>query len=107
MQESFVDRHCFGLGGAKKQTPFGEDTVVWKVGGHMFAAYMRDGEGVSVRIQDKISAQKMVGAGQAKSAPYLKGEGWVLVPWSAGPDILRKRLNESYNLILKDASIGT
>ncbi|WP_339984126.1 MmcQ/YjbR family DNA-binding protein [Gymnodinialimonas ulvae] len=104
MRELFVDRYCGALLDTERTTPFGEDTVVWTVRGHMFAAYAVGGDGVSVRLAGKIAAQQMVGQGRAKSPPYLRGEGWVSFPWDTPLDELRGRINKSYRLVLKDGN---
>jgi predicted DNA-binding protein (MmcQ/YjbR family) len=102
MREAFVDIYCKGLLGTKRTKPFGDDTVIWTVHDRMFAAYTADGEGLSLRMADKVSAQVLVGQGRAASAPYLKGEAWVLLPWTTRPEELRDRLGKSYRLVLDD-----
>lgn len=104
MRELFVDRYCGSLLDTERTTPFGEDTVVWTVRGHMFAAYSVGGDGVSVRMGGKIAAHQMVGSGRAKSPSYLRGEGWVSVPWDTPLDELRARINKSYRLVLQDGN---
>ncbi len=104
MRELFVDRYCAAMPETERTTPFGEETIIWTVRGHMFAAYAVDGEGVTVRMADKVSAQKMVGERRAVSAPYLKGDGWVLLPWDTPPDELRSRINKSYRLVFNDGN---
>ncbi|WP_224814652.1 MmcQ/YjbR family DNA-binding protein [Hasllibacter sp. MH4015] len=102
MQEVFVDIYCRGFPGTERTTPFGDDTVVWTVHGHMFAAYTKGGEGVSLRLDNKIAAHLAVGQGRAASTPYLKGDGWVLFPWDTRPEELRDRIGKSYRLVLSD-----
>lgn len=102
MREAFVDIFCKGLLGTKRTTPFGDETVIWLVHGHMFAAYTDGGDGLSLRIGDKVSAQVLVGQGRAVSAPYLKGDAWVMLPWTTRPEELRDWLAKSYRLVLDD-----
>lgn len=102
MRETFVDRHCAALPGTAREVPFGDETVIWTVHGHMFAAYMLDGQGLSLRVGDADSAQRMSKRKRSIANPYLSGSGWVLVPWSTGPDNLRTQLDESYRLVLGD-----
>ncbi len=104
MRELFVDRYCGALLETERTTPFGEDTIVWTVRGHMFAAYATAGEGVSVRMSGRIAAQQMVGQGRATSPDYLRGGGWVLLPWDTPPDELRSRINKSYRLVRDDGN---
>ncbi len=102
MREAFVDIYCRGLTGTARTTPFGDDTVIWTVHGHMFAAYTIGGDGLSLRIGDKVSAHRLIGQGRAASAPYLKQDGWVLFPWDTRPQELRDRIGKSYRLVLDD-----
>jgi predicted DNA-binding protein (MmcQ/YjbR family) len=102
MQETFVDRHCAALPGTTRELPFGDDTVIWTVNGRMFAAYMMGGEGLSLRIGDQVSAQQLLKRRRSIGNPFLSAGGWVLVPWGAGPDVLRMQINESYRLVLGD-----
>lgn len=104
MRETFVDRHCAALPGTRREVPFGDETVIWTVYGHMFAAYMMGGEGLSLRMDETSSEQDTPGRRRAMSNPYLSGGGWVLVRWSGGPDELRARLDESYRLVLRDGN---
>lgn len=104
MRELFIDRYCNALHDTERTTPFGEDTIVWTVGGHMFAAYTKGGDGISMRMDGKVAAHKMVGQQKATSTPYLKGNGWVSFPWDTPLDDLRNRLNISYRLVARDGN---
>ena len=86
----------------ERATPFGADTVVWKINGHMFAAYTETGAGLSVRTSDLTRALAVIRQSRPASAPYLTGGGWVLLPWETPPEELRLRLIESYNLVRRD-----
>lgn len=103
MREAFVDRYCAALTGAVRELPFGDETVIWTVDGHMFAAYMMGGEGLSLRSGGRASARDLLKT-RAPGNPFLSGGGWVLVPWAAGPDALRASLDESYRLVLGDGN---
>ena len=102
MQTEFVDRHCRALDGAERDQPFGPGTVVWKIHGHMFAAYTDPGEGLSVRTSNLARALAVIRRSRPASAPYLTGGGWVVLPWETPPEELRLRLIESYNLVRRD-----
>ncbi|NKX46165.1 MmcQ/YjbR family DNA-binding protein [Roseicyclus persicicus] len=102
MRHEFIDRHCRALPRAERDQPFGPDTVVWKINGHMFAAYTETGEGLSVRVTNMARALAVIRRSRPASAPYLSGGGWVLLPWETSPEELRLRLIESYNLVRRD-----
>ena len=91
----------------ERATPFGPDTVVWKINGHMFAAYTETGAGLSVRTSDLTRALAVIRRSRPASAPYLTGGGWVLLPWETPPEELRLRLIESYNLVRRDWPEGS
>lgn len=104
MREGFIDIYCRGLLGTQRTTPFGDDMVIWCVHGHMFAAYTVGGEGLSLRIGDKVTAHKLVGQRRAVSATCLTGSGWVMFPWNTRPQELRDWLGKSYRLVLNDGN---
>jgi len=100
MFAELVDRHCRSLPGAAPERPFGPDTLVWTVGGRMFAIHTQEGTGVSLACRTAQDLQKLIQAGKAVSAPYLKGPGWALFPYHVStPDELRMRIEESYERI--------
>jgi len=100
MHQVFTDTFCAGLPGAVRHEPFGPDMVVWRVAGHMFAAYTLDGEGLSLRAASPITALLLIQQGRAVSAPYLKG--WLLFPWAIQPDDLRAHIRRSYDVVLNE-----
>ena len=107
MRHEFVDRFCRTLPEAIRDQPFGPDTVVWKIHGHMFAAYTETGAGLSVRTAGMPHALAMIRRSRPASAPYLTGGGWVVLPWETAPEELRARLRESYDLVLGDWPTAT
>ena len=86
----------------ERDTPFGPETVVWKINSHMFAAYTENGAGLSVRTSNMARALAVIRQGRPASAPFLTGGGWVVLPWETQPEELRLRLIESYNLVRRD-----
>jgi hypothetical protein len=101
MQETLADHICRQLDGSERHEPFGPGTVVWTVRGHMFAAYIVDGEGVSLRL-DCAQALRLVAEGRADAPPWLRQEGWVTLPWDTHPEELRRRILGSYGLVRLD-----
>ncbi|MEM9755163.1 MAG: MmcQ/YjbR family DNA-binding protein [Pseudomonadota bacterium] len=97
MVAEFVETQCRALPGAIAERPFGPDTVVWTIGGRMFAAYTAEGTGVSVACHSALVAQRLVRERRALSAPYLRGPGWVLLPFeTTALDELNWRIRQSY-----------
>ncbi len=99
MREEFVDRHCRALPRAERDHPFGPETVVWKINGHMFACYTEHGEGVSLRTSNITRSLAVVRKSRPASAPYQTGGDWIVLPWETPPEELRLQLIESYNLV--------
>lgn len=106
MEERFVDIYCGTLAGTRRTQPFGPETVFWTVDGRMFAAYTHDGNGVSVRLADKVSAHRLIGQRRALAPSYLKNDGWLMFPWDTRPEELRDRINESYRLVRQDGNVS-
>jgi len=102
MHQTFADRHCGALPGAERVQPFGPDTVVWRIHGHMFAAYTDAGDGLSLRTANMARALRATTGRNAGRPPAVIGPGWVLVPWSTPIDTLRARIDESYALVRRD-----
>jgi len=101
MHEAFADRICGGFDRAIREQPFGPGMVVWTIDGHMFAAYTEAGEGLSLRVDGGDNIQVQSVGESAVSAPLFEA-GWVLVPWQTQPEILRRRIAASYNMVLAD-----
>lgn len=104
MHEAFVDRICAGLPDAERRQPFGPETAVWTVDGHMFAAYTTGGRGLSLRLTGPKTAGKLVREGRALTAPDLESDGWVLIPWETPPEEIQDRLERSYRLVRTDGN---
>lgn len=100
MFAELVDRHCRSMPGAALERPFGPDTLVWTIGGRVFAIRTLNGSGVSVACRSPQEAQRLVQESKAVSAPYLKGPGWALFPYQrTSPDELRARIQDSYDRV--------
>ena len=102
MHARFVDTHCARLEGAERVQPFGEDTVVWRVNGHMFAAYTDGGEGLSLRTKHVLDAVTPNAEAITADTVFSKAAGWLQVTWDTPPDVLRSMIDESYRLVRRD-----
>jgi len=110
LQQIFVDTHCAGLCGAERTEPFGPETVVWRVEGHMFAAYTTDGQGISLRNNGGTRRDRpspIHGGPSGGMALSLAGPGWVLLSWDVPPDALRQWIDVSYRLVRYDWRLVT
>lgn len=101
MSRALASEICRALPGAELTHPFGDtpdDHDVWKVGGKIFAAMSVDTDGISVKCADVATAEMLKEAGVAEKAPYFH-KSWVRVPFGAGEDELRHRIECSYGII--------
>lgn len=101
MSREIASNLCRTLPGAELTHPFGktpEDHDIWKVGNKIFAAMSVDAEGVTVKCPDIDTAEMLKEAGLAEKAPYFRPP-WVRVPFEAGKDELRHRIETSYGII--------
>ncbi|WP_163850717.1 MmcQ/YjbR family DNA-binding protein [Pseudooceanicola aestuarii] len=98
MSRDIVRQICAPLPGVELTHSFGPDHDVWKVGGKMFAIVGGRDDGVSVKTSDPEFAAMMIESGEARRAPYLH-RSWVQLPWSAPQELIRARLEISYDII--------
>lgn len=98
MTRAEVNALCAAYPGAGVSEPFGEGHEVWKVGGKIFAIVGASTGAVSVKTDGIETAELLIEAGVATSAPYLH-RSWVALPLNADPDELRHRVEASYRLI--------
>lgn len=101
MSREIASDICRALPGAELTHPFGDnpdDHDVWKVGGKIFAAMSVNADGVSVKCTDVATAEMLREVGAAEKAPYFH-KSWVRVPFDAGEDELRHRIDTSYGII--------
>ena len=97
--------YCLGKSGATEGTPFGEDTLVFKVSGKMFAlaaldevpatANLKCDPDLALDLRDRYE--------QVRPGYHMNKKHWNTVEIDAGiPDAeLRKMIDHSYNLVVK------
>src|SRR6202011_552823 len=100
--ESFRE-YCLGKSGVTESTPFGEDTVVFKVGGKMFAlasldevpttANLKCDPDLALELRDRYE--------QVRPGYHMNKKHWNTVEIEGGiPDVeLRKMIDHSYDLV--------
>lgn len=100
MTEDQIIAFCDALPGATRETPFGPDTLVWKVGGKIFALLAPGSGRVSVKCADPDYAEMLISVGRAGKAPYLPRGGWLAADCSDCDDNeMAHRLRESYDTV--------
>lgn len=100
MTEDEIIAFCDARPGALRETPFGPQTEVWKVGGKIFALMARGSDRVSLKCADRDFAEMLISVGRAGKAPYLPRGGWIALDTRAlPPEELTARLQESYDTV--------
>src|SRR6202163_1954825 len=102
--ESFRE-YCLAKSGVTESTPFGEDTLVFKVGGKMFAlaaldevpatANLKCDPDLALDLRDRYE--------QIQPGYHMNKKHWNTVEIDSGiPDAeLRKMIDHSYDLVVK------
>ena len=97
--------HCLNKAGAVEETPFGPDTLVFKVGGKIFAitsldeiparANLKCDPDLALELRDRYE--------QVAPGYHMNKKHWNTIDIEAGiPDAeIRKMIDHSYDLILK------
>ena len=97
--------YCLTKPGAREETPFGSDVLVFKVGGKMFALAALDEVPTTVNLKcdpdlalDLRDRYEQVGPGY-----HMNKKHWNTVEIDTGiPDVeLRKMIDHSYELVVK------
>ena len=97
--------YCLTKPGAREETPFGSDVLVFKVGGKMFALAALDEVPTTVNLKcdpdlalDLRDRYEQVGPGY-----HMNKRHWNTVEIDTGiPDVeLRKMIDHSYELVVK------
>jgi len=100
--------YCLGKSDAVEQTPFGPDTLVFKVGGKIFAlasldeiparANLKCDPDLALELRDRYE--------QVRPGYHMKKKHWNTIDIEAGvPDAeIRKMIDHSYELVAKKLS---
>jgi len=108
--ESFRE-YCLGKSGVTESTPFGEDTLVFKVGGKMFAlaaldeipatANLKCDPDLALELRDRFE--------QVRPGYHMNKKHWNTVEIDSGlPETeLRKMIDHSYELIVESLAKTT
>src|SRR3954466_6724323 len=102
--ESFRE-YCLGKGGTVESTPFGEDTLVFKVGGKMFALASLDEvpTRVNLKCDPDLALELRDRFEQVRPGYHMNKKHWNTVVLDAViPDAeIRKMIDHSYELVAK------
>lgn len=101
--ESFRN-YCFALKGVTEEFPFGEETLVFKVMGKMFALTdVVSFTGVNLKVEPEIGVELRERHTEVSGAYHMNKKHWISVETRGSvPDkLLREWIVNSYNLVVK------
>lgn len=101
--ETFRD-YCLGKKGVTEEFPFGEDTLVFKVKGKMFALTGLESQPYKISLKcDPIKAQELREEydGLIMGAYHLNKKHWnSILPGSLPQGLVEKLIDHSYDLVV-------
>jgi predicted DNA-binding protein (MmcQ/YjbR family) len=102
--ESFRE-YCLGKPGAAEDMPFGEDVLVFKVGGKMFALASLDEVPATVNLKcdPDLALELRDRYEQVRPGYHMSKKHWNTVEIDSGisAEELRKMIDHSYELVVK------
>jgi predicted DNA-binding protein (MmcQ/YjbR family) len=97
--------YCLGKPGAGEDMPFGEDVLVFKVGGKMFALASLDEVPVTVNLKcdPDLALELRDRYEQVRSGYHMNKKHWNTVEIDSGISAteLRRMIDHSYDLVVK------
>ena len=96
--------YCLGMKGVTEEFPFGEDTLVFKVMGKMFALTgVTRFTGVNLKVDPEIGAELREQFADVTPAYHMNKKHWITAETTGSiPDkLLREWTLNSYNLVVK------
>jgi predicted DNA-binding protein (MmcQ/YjbR family) len=97
--------YCLTKSGAREETPFGPDVLVFKVGGKMFALAALDEvpPRVNLKCDPDLALDLRDRYEQVRAGYHMNKKHWNTVEIESGiPDIeLRKMIDHSYKLVIE------
>lgn len=94
--------YCLNKPGVTEATPFDEDTLVFKVGGKIFAiTNILEFEGINLKVDPAVGAELREQYAWVKPGYHMNKQHWITVE-TAGPvqdKLLKAWTDESYRLV--------
>jgi predicted DNA-binding protein (MmcQ/YjbR family) len=95
--------HCLSKPGVTEGFPFGEDVLVFKVGGKMFAlSRIDDFERISLKVDPDRGVELREAYEAVEEAFHMNKRHWIMVMMDGTvPDrLLKEWIDDSYNLVV-------
>jgi predicted DNA-binding protein (MmcQ/YjbR family) len=97
-------QHCLAKKGVTEEFPFGEETLVYKVVGKMFAlTSVENFSRISLKVDPEISVELQEKYPAVQPGYHLNKRHWitVLIDGSLSDKLIRGWIDDSYNLVVQ------
>jgi len=102
-----IAHFCESLNGAEATAPFGPQTIVYKVGGKMFALISLDTPRLNVKCDPEEAVQLREQHEAVEYGYHMSKKHWNSIYWEREPisdALLKSWIENSYNLVVKSLS---
>ena len=102
-----IAHFCESLNGAEATAPFGPQTVVYKVGGKMFALLSLDLPRLNVKCDPEEAVQLREKHESVEAGYHMSKKHWNSIYWEREPlstDLMKKWIMDSYKLVFGSLS---
>jgi predicted DNA-binding protein (MmcQ/YjbR family) len=100
-----IQKHCLSMDGASEETPFGPETLVYKVANKMFALLSFDNETIKINLKNSPDKNLELRESHDYIIPgyHMNKKHWntVVVQFNTDFVLLRQLILESYLAVLK------
>ncbi|HET7361403.1 MAG TPA: MmcQ/YjbR family DNA-binding protein [Salinimicrobium sp.] len=97
--------YCLNKKGTTEETPFGPDTLVFKVMGKMFALTGLESKPFKVSLKcdpERAMALREEFDGKIEGAYHMNKKHWnAILPEALPPNLVKDLIDRSYNLVVK------
>lgn len=96
--------YCLQKNGAEESFPFGEETLVFKVGGKIFLLTgLEDGHQFNVKCDPELAIEFRERFAEVKPGYHMNKRHWNTVQWNGGltDRQLKEMIDHSYDLIFQ------
>lgn len=94
--------HCLGKKGVTEEFPFGENVLVYKVMGKMFAlADLQDFSSINLKVEPEVGIELRERYASVQEAYHMNKKHWitVMVDGKVSDKLIREWIDNSYDLV--------
>lgn len=96
--------YCMSLSNVSESMPFGDDSLVFKIGGKMFLLTTLEGDfRINVKCDPEYAVQLREKYSDVRPGYHMNKKHWntIEINGSIGDSLILEWINHSYNLVLK------